>query len=129
MRLAEITRALDALWPPALAQVWDAVGLVCGDPDTCRVVRRLGVCGGAGDELLGQAAAAGADVMLTSDLRHHRASEAPEGLALLDAAHWATEWPWLPSAAARVASVTGVATSVSTMCTDPWSTAVRSPST
>ncbi len=86
------------------------------------VVRRLAVCGGAGDDELGRAAAAGADALLTSDLRHHRALESPEGLALIDAAHWATEWPWLPEVAAQVASVTGVGCSVSTTCTDPWTT-------
>ncbi len=61
-----------------------------GDPD--RLVTRLAVCGGAGESLLGAAAASGAQAYLTSDLRHHPASEAPEGMALLDAAHWATEW-------------------------------------
>lgn len=100
---------------------------VRGSGDPRRVVRRLAVCGGAGDEELGRAAAAGADALLTSDLRHHRALESPEGLALIDASHWATEWPWLPDAAARVASVTGVGTSVSTTCTDPWTTWHPSP--
>ncbi len=33
-------------------------------------------------------------------------------MALLDAAHWATEWPWLPVAAARLARGTGLATRV-----------------
>lgn len=31
--LAEVIAVLDAAYPPALAQDWDAVGLVCGDPD------------------------------------------------------------------------------------------------
>ena len=31
--LAAVAAALDALYPPALAEPWDAVGLVCGDPD------------------------------------------------------------------------------------------------
>ena len=96
-----------------------------GDPRT--VVRRLAVCGGAGDDLLIEVAASGAQAFLTADLRHHRASEAPEGLVLLDAAHWATEWPWLPDAAARLASVVDVEAMVSTTCTDPWTTAQRSP--
>jgi dinuclear metal center YbgI/SA1388 family protein len=98
-----------------------------GDPS--RVVRRLAVCGGAGDSALGSAAASGADAFLTADLRHHPASEAPEGLVLLDAAHWATEWPWLASAAAALTRVVGVATlstTVSATCTDPWTTASRS---
>jgi putative NIF3 family GTP cyclohydrolase 1 type 2 len=76
---------------------------------------------------MGLAATAGAQAFLTSDLKHHSASEAPEGLALIDAAHWATEQPWVSAAAAALARVVGVATSVSTTCTDPFTTAVRSP--
>ena len=30
--LAELAAVLDAAYPPALAESWDAVGLVCGDP-------------------------------------------------------------------------------------------------
>ena len=33
VRLADIIGVLDAAYPPALAQSWDSVGLVCGDPD------------------------------------------------------------------------------------------------
>ena len=94
-----------------------------GDPD--RVVRTLAVCGGSGDALLGEAARA-ADAYLTADLRHHPASEAPEGLALLDAAHWATEHPWLHDAARRLAGATTVETVVSTAVTDPWTHCARS---
>jgi putative NIF3 family GTP cyclohydrolase 1 type 2 len=82
-----------------------------------KVIEHLAVCGGAGDSLLRTAAASGADAFLTADLRHHPASEAPEGLALLDAAHWATEWPWLAQAAT---ALTTVETTVSTAVTDPW---------
>ena len=114
--------------PQSLADVADLVAArlpataqgvrVAGDP--ALVVRRVAVCGGAGDDLLGAAAAAGADVLVTADLRHHPASEAPAGLALVDAAHWATEQPWLAVAAAALARVVDVQTSVSTRCTDPW---------
>ena len=44
-----------------------------GDPD--RVVRRVAVCGGAGDFLLDAVRATDADVYVTSDLRHHPAGE------------------------------------------------------
>jgi dinuclear metal center YbgI/SA1388 family protein len=87
------------------------------------VISRLAVCGGAGDGLLQQAADAGAQAFLTADLRHHPALEAPEGLALIDAAHWATEWPWLPIAATALAEAVDVETVVSATCTDPWTTA------
>ncbi len=71
--------------------------------------------------------AGAADAYLTADLRHHPASEAPEGLALLDAAHWATEWPWLADAARRLSAATTVETVVSTLVTDPWTHSARSP--
>lgn len=95
-----------------------------GDPDL--VVSRLAVMGGSGSDAMGLAVRAGAQAFLTSDLKHHNASEAPEGLALIDAAHWATEHPWLRAAAAALARVVDVGTTVSTTCTDPFTTAVRS---
>ena len=96
---------------------------VAGDPD--RAVRRVAVCGGAGGFLLDAVLRGGADVYLTSDLRHHPAAEFLErqGPALVDVAHWAAEWTWLPVVRARVAQALGdtVETRVSTLCTDPWS--------
>jgi putative NIF3 family GTP cyclohydrolase 1 type 2 len=89
-----------------------------GDP--AAVVTTVAVCGGSGDGLVGEAARSGAQAYLTADLRHHPASEAPEGLALLDAAHWATEWPWLAEAAAGLTAATRVQTTVSERVTDPW---------
>lgn len=95
---------------------------VAGDPD--RVVRRVAVCGGAGDFLLDQMATSDADVYVTSDLRHHPASEFLEkdGPALLDISHWAAEWTWLPVVQARLEAALGatVETRVSTLVTDPW---------
>jgi hypothetical protein len=38
---------------------------------------------------------------VTADLRHHPATEArayADGPALVDVAHWASEWPWLTDA-------------------------------
>jgi dinuclear metal center YbgI/SA1388 family protein len=93
-----------------------------GDPE--RVVRRVAVCGGSGGSLLSVAAAAGADVFLTSDLKHHPASDAGEvpGPALCDVAHYATEWPWLPVAAEVLdRDLSGrVEVAVSQRRTDPW---------
>jgi len=31
--MADVIAALEAAYPPRLAEDWDAVGLVCGDPD------------------------------------------------------------------------------------------------
>lgn len=95
---------------------------VAGDLD--RPVRRVAVCGGAGDFLLDTVARTDADVYLTSDLRHHPAGEFLEkgGPALVDVAHWAAEWTWLPVVRARLEEALRdtVGTRVSTTCTDPW---------
>ncbi|TGN65261.1 Nif3-like dinuclear metal center hexameric protein [Nocardioides eburneiflavus] len=95
---------------------------VAGDPE--RVVRRVAVCGGAGDFLLDELAGSDVDAYVTSDLRHHRAGEFLEhdGPALVDVAHWAAEWTWLPVVEARLRAALGdrVDTRVSTRCTDPW---------
>ena len=100
-------------------------GRVAGDLD--REVRRIAVCGGAGDAYLRQASTSGADVYVTADLRHHVVSEhlADGGCAVIDMPHWATEWPWLGHAAGRLRARlaergTTVSTAVSTTPTDPW---------
>jgi dinuclear metal center YbgI/SA1388 family protein len=105
---------------------------VAGDPR--RSVRRVAVCGGSGDSMLAAATASGADVYVTSDLRHHRASEHLEagGCALIEVAHWAAEWMWLPQAARLLeqdAAAAGfsVGTTVSTTVTDPWTFHVGRP--
>ncbi|MGH3762330.1 Nif3-like dinuclear metal center hexameric protein [Actinophytocola sp.] len=41
-RVADVVEVLEAAYPPALAESWDAVGLVCGDP--AERVRRILVC-------------------------------------------------------------------------------------
>jgi dinuclear metal center YbgI/SA1388 family protein len=95
---------------------------VAGDPQ--RRIRRVAVCGGAGDFLLDSVLRTDADVYVTSDLRHHPAAEFVEkdGPALVDVAHWAAEWTWLPVVSQRlVAELDGaVQTRVSERVTDPW---------
>lgn len=98
---------------------------VSGDPD--RLIGRVAVCGGSGDGFLAEARAAGVDAYVTADLRHHPASEASEAapLALVDAAHWATEWPWLNLAERALLAAAekrgwAVETKVSHRVTDPW---------
>jgi dinuclear metal center YbgI/SA1388 family protein len=97
---------------------------VAGDPDA--PVSTVAVCGGSGGEFLA-AAAAVADVYVTSDLRHHHAQDhlVDGGCALVDVAHWASEWPWLPVAADALradlaARGATVEVRVSTVVTDPW---------
>ena len=101
-----------------------------GDPD--RPVRRVAVSGGSGDSVLPAAAAAGADVVVTADLRHHPVSgflqpTSPDRVrpALIEPTHWASEWPWLPVAARLLGEdlrATGAAprVDVSALVTDPW---------
>ncbi|MDN5743495.1 MAG: Nif3-like dinuclear metal center hexameric protein [Nocardioidaceae bacterium] len=95
---------------------------VAGDLD--RVVRRVALCGGAGDFLLDRVAGLDVDAYLTSDLRHHPAAEFVEkgGPALIDVAHWAAEWTWLPVVAHRLGKALegSVETRVSEIVTDPW---------
>jgi dinuclear metal center YbgI/SA1388 family protein len=98
---------------------------VAGDPD--RPVETVVVGSGAGDYLLDTVLGTHADVYLTSDLRHHRAGEFLEhgGPALVDVAHWAAEWTWLPVVEAKLRAAVAAAgdtveTRVSEVVTDPW---------
>jgi dinuclear metal center YbgI/SA1388 family protein len=112
-----------------VAQVLPATGggiRVSGDLD--RPVAVVAVQAGAGDDLLDAAREAGADVYLTSDLRHHPASEArawPGAPALVDVSHWAAESLWLPVCARAVATGLDAAgmtvpADTSTVRTDAW---------
>ncbi|OBH86658.1 Nif3-like dinuclear metal center hexameric protein [Mycobacterium scrofulaceum] len=93
-----------------------------GDPEL--PVTRVAVCGGAGDSLLSSATAAGVQAYVTADLRHHPADEHRRGsdVALVDVAHWASEFPWCHQAADLLRSRFGAALAVRvcTIRTDPW---------
>jgi dinuclear metal center YbgI/SA1388 family protein len=115
--LAEFAASVAAALPETVHGV-----RVAGDPE--RSVRRIALCGGAGDFLLDEVARSDVDVYVTSDLRHHPAAEFVEkgGPALVDVAHWAAEWTWLPVVDAKLRETLGdsVETRVSTINTDPW---------
>jgi dinuclear metal center YbgI/SA1388 family protein len=101
---------------------------VSGDKDG--LVRRVAVCGGAGDSLFSEVRASNADLFVTADLRHHPASEARENALndrpyLIDVSHFASEWLWLPAAAEALGNVLSdqghdVDIRVSTTNSDPW---------
>jgi dinuclear metal center YbgI/SA1388 family protein len=99
---------------------------VSGDPE--QIVESVAVVGGAGDSEFERVRAAGVDAYVTADLRHHPATEArayDEAPALVDVAHWASEWPWLADAerlliAALAEQGSSVDTHISTLCTDAW---------
>lgn len=115
MTLAELTHHAARALP---STTWGV--RAAGRPD--RMIATVAVCGGAGDSFLADASAAGVDAYLTADLRHHPVSEhiAGGGPALLDAAHWATERPWLDDLAAHLRAACGVEVVVSDLDTDPW---------
>lgn len=114
---ARVSRALPA-------SAWGV--RAAGDPG--RPIRRVAVCGGAGDSLLEAAGSAGVDAYVTGDLRHHPASDhlAAGGPALVDVAHWASEWPWCRQAASVVVDALAgtVDVTVSHRRTDPWTVGV-----
>ena len=125
MTLADFAEVVATALPPTRHGV-----RVAGD--VARTVRRVAVCGGSGDSLLASATAEGADVLVTADLKHHRALEHLEdgGCAIIDVAHWASEWPWLDQAARLLAedlSAEGstVESIVSARPTDPWAMTLR----
>jgi dinuclear metal center YbgI/SA1388 family protein len=125
-RLAQPT-TLGAL-AAALAQLLPATAggvRAAGDYDT--PVSEIALCAGAGDSLLEHPAVLAADVYITSDLRHHPASDASQraalgtGPVLLDTSHWASEWLWLETAAAQLRrELPELDVSVSDLRTDPW---------
>lgn len=97
-----------------------------GDPH--QLIKRVAVCGGSGDDRIEIVRELGVDAYLTADLKHHRVAEALAAGApvLIDAGHFATEWPWLPQAARLLADdleAAGYARpemKISEISTDPW---------
>ncbi|MGP9536880.1 Nif3-like dinuclear metal center hexameric protein [Brachybacterium sp. AOP43-C2-M15] len=93
-----------------------------------RPVRTVAVCPGAGDSFLEASAESGADVYITSDLRHHPALEHLESAAdpwavpaLVDVPHAASEALWLPSARDLLTrAVPGLEVLLHEGTTDPW---------
>jgi dinuclear metal center YbgI/SA1388 family protein len=122
--LGRLARLLGELLPATASGI-----RVSGDFDL--PVTTVALCAGAGDAYLAEPFVVGADVYITSDLRHHPASEAREnsrlgfGPALIDVSHWASEWLWLETAAAELRlALPSVTVSVSDLRTDPWDFAV-----
>lgn len=110
---AFVTRAAEVLRSP-----WGV--RATGDPD--QLIETVAVCGGAGDSLLDAVRARGVDAYLTGDLRHHPVDEAVRvgGPVLIDAGHWASEFPWCAQAAERITDETSVAADCYRKPTDPF---------
>ena len=141
LTLQDFARQVAAALPPTEHGV-----RVAGDPGAR--VTTVAVVGGSGDSLFDDVRAAGVDAYVTADLRHHPASELRERAAfeagtsdaavgtpyLVDVAHSASEWLWLPAAAEALRREAGerwpgtrLETRVSTLRTDPWTFRVDSP--
>ncbi|CAN5798381.1 Nif3-like dinuclear metal center hexameric protein [soil metagenome] len=123
--------ALPAPWPvrtvaDRLAAALPAPHLRVAGPLE-RTVERVAACGGAGDSLLAAAIGAGAQLYVTGDLRHHVALDAlTQGMAVIDAGHFATETAALPALRERLATMAGTrglcaGLLASATITQPWS--------
>lgn len=112
MQLKEFCDLVDASLPKSS---WGT--RATGEPDAR--IETVAVVGGAGLDLVELAAARGADVLLTSDAKHHRAQDAP--IPVVDVAHWASEWPWTAALGERLrATYPDIVVTVSTTVTDPF---------
>lgn len=120
MSLAEFTQQVADGLP---ATSWGV--RAAGDPD--KQVQTVAVASGAGDGFMATAAKLGADVFVTSDLRHHPVDEhlRTSDMAIIDTAHWASEFPWTAQAEEIVRREAGVETSVLDVRTDPWTVAAH----
>jgi putative NIF3 family GTP cyclohydrolase 1 type 2 len=94
------------------------------------MIETVAVVGGAGDSFIPAASQMGADLLVTSDLRHHvvldAVSEPTNPLALMDISHFAAESLWLkPTQITLSKLVPEVNFVVSQISTDPWSMSVQ----
>jgi dinuclear metal center YbgI/SA1388 family protein len=122
--LGDLARSIGALLP-------STAGGVRVSGDFARSISTVSLCAGAGDSMLSNPLVRNSDVFITSDLRHHPASEFREqarldnDTALIDISHWAAEWLWLEQAATELRELApGLDVTVSHINTDPWTFAV-----
>lgn len=79
-----------------------------GDAD--RTVSRVALCSGSGASLLRDAVRAGADVLLTGDVKYHEARDAQDlGIALIDAGHFPSEIIMVDAVVAQLQRMLGQA--------------------
>ena len=65
VRIQDVVESLEAAYPPELAESWDAVGLVCGDPQS--VVQRVLFCVDPVESTVDEAVDFGAQLLVS----HH----------------------------------------------------------
>ena len=79
-----------------------------GDPNAD--IYKVALCSGSGASLLRDAVRAGADVLVTGDVKYHEAREAEDcGIALIDAGHYPTEILMVSEISKRLAQAVSVA--------------------
>ncbi len=94
------------------AQLAEQVGRLLNAPvllaDAGRPVTRVAVVGGSGGEFFAAAAQAGAQCLVTGEASHHHGLDAlDQGVSLIVAGHFATEWPVVPEMARRLRQAFG----------------------
>lgn len=68
-----------------------------------RLIKKVALCSGAGAEFISKAAFLGADVYVTGDVKYHDAQQAfMQGIHVVDAGHFPTEYPVVPVLAERL---------------------------
>ena len=128
MSLRAFAQRLAGALPPTVGGI-----RVSGGPE--EEVTRVAVVGGSGDDRFEAVRAAGADVFVTADLRHHPVLEEREQTRggrpfIVDAGHWASEFGWLASLERELTQAlagagpgpgsTRLETFISTLRTEPW---------
>ena len=99
----------DSISPTQLAE---QVGKLLGAPvllaDAGLPITRVAVVGGSGGEFFEAAAQAGAQCLVTGEASHHHGLDALEqGVSVIVAGHFATEWPIVPEMARRLRQAFG----------------------
>lgn len=128
LSLGDLAALLNSFLPPTASGV-----RVAGSFDT--QVQSVALCAGAGDAYLELALDSGADVYITSDLRHHRAQEILElakargvAFSLIDISHWASEFIWLETAKAELErEIHGVTFEICDLRTDVFDFLMNKP--
>ncbi len=90
--------------------VKDRLGLLevrlYGDPE--RTVSKAAVCTGSGKSLMSDVLASGAEVYVTGDVDHHTGIDAiADGLAVIDAGHYGTEYIFVEAMKKKLGEVFG----------------------
>lgn len=92
---------------------------VAGDP--AAPLERIAVVPGAGSDFLTDAAAAGADAIVTGDVSHHRARSALDrGMVVIDPGHIATERPGVRRLVATVSAAVEDTVDLTDHDPSPW---------